>query len=61
MELDDDEEEEALSKVQSSTTLPQEDPEVILDNLRQMTELFDQKKSEYMVMEQRAEDLKKVR
>lgn len=59
MELDDDEEEEALSKVQSSTTLPQEDPEVILDNLRQMTELFDQKKSEYMVMEQRAEDLKK--
>ena len=40
--------------------MPQVEANGVLDNLIQTTELFDQKNSEYMVMEQKTEASKKV-
>ena len=53
--MDDDDEE-----AQSSAEVPEEDSYVVLDHLRQTTELFDHKNAEYMSMERKYESSKKV-
>lgn len=54
--LDDDEDEE----VQTTAPVPQEDPYMVLEDLRQTTELFHQKNNEYMDLEAQTEASKKV-
>ena len=56
--LDDDEDEEVQSSVPVSHA--QEDPYVVLEDLRQTTELFHQKNEEYMDLETKSEASKKV-
>ena len=62
LELDEDDEEEKVVGQTPMVALPtdQEDEDQILQNLIQTTELFDQKNSEYMVMEQKSEAFRKV-
>ena len=62
LELDEDEEEEEEVGYAEMVAPPtyREDDDQILQNLIQTTELFDQKNSEYMIMEHKSEAFRKV-
>ena len=60
--MDEDEEEEEVGHAEMvAPPAYREDDDLILQNLLQTTELFDQKNSEYMIMEHKSEAFRKVR